>query len=56
MIALVVFGIAAPSIATVALMGAIPMTLAVFLVLFFGIETRKRRLEEITADELARAA
>jgi putative MFS transporter len=56
MIALVVFGIAVPSIATVALIGAIPMTLAVFLVLFFGIETRKRRLEEITADELARAA
>ena len=56
MIALVVFGIAAPSIATVALIGAIPMTLSVFLVFFFGIETRKRRLEEITADELARAA
>jgi MFS transporter, putative metabolite:H+ symporter len=55
-IALVVFGIAAPSIATVALIGAIPMTLAVFLVFFFGIETRKRRLEEITADEFARAA
>ena len=55
-IALVVFGIAAPSIATVALIGAIPMTLAVFLVFFFGIETRKRRLEEITADEFARVA
>ena len=56
MIALVVFGIAAPSITTVALIGAIPMTLAVVLVLFFGIETRKRRLEEITADAFARAA
>jgi putative MFS transporter len=55
-IALVVFGIAAPSIATVALIGAIPMSVAVFLVFFFGIETRKRRLEEITADEFARAA
>ncbi len=55
-IALVVFGIAAPSIATVALIGAIPMALAVLLVLLFGVETRKRRLEEITADELARAA
>ena len=54
--ALVVFGITAPSIATVALIGAIPMTLAVCLVFFFGIETRKRRLEEITADEFARAA
>jgi len=55
-IALVVFGIAAPSIPTVALIGAIPMVLAVLLVFFFGIETRKRRLEEITADEFARAA
>ena len=55
-IALVVFGIATPSIATVALMGAIPMALAVVLVFFFGVETRKRRLEEITADEFARAA
>ena len=55
-IAFVVFGIATPSIATVALIGAIPMTLAVILVFFFGIETRKRRLEEITADEFARAA
>jgi MFS transporter, putative metabolite:H+ symporter len=55
-IALVVFGITTPSIATVALMGAIPMTLAVVLVCFFGVETRKRRLEEITADEFARAA
>jgi hypothetical protein len=26
------------------------------LVLLFGIETRKRRLEEITRDEFARAA
>jgi MFS transporter, putative metabolite:H+ symporter len=55
-IALVVFGIAAPSIATVALIGAIPMAAAVILVSFFGVETRKRRLEEITADEFARAA
>jgi MFS transporter, putative metabolite:H+ symporter len=55
-IALVAFGITGPSIATVALIGAIPMTLAVVLVLLFGIETRKRRLEEITRDEFARAA
>jgi len=54
-IALVAFGIAAPSIAVVALMGAIPMTLAVVLMLLFGIETRKRRLEDITRDEFARA-
>lgn len=54
-IALVIFGIATPSIATVALMGAIPMTLAVLLTACFGVETRKRRLEEITAEELAHA-
>lgn len=47
-IALVVFGIATPSIATVALIGAVPMTLAVVLVVVFGVETRQRRLEDIT--------
>jgi len=55
-IALVVFGFAAPSISTIALIGAVPMTLAVILVLLFGVETQKRRLEDITADELARAS
>jgi MFS transporter, putative metabolite:H+ symporter len=55
-IGLVVFGIAAPSIATVAMIGAIPMALAVVLVLFYGIETRQRRLEEITAEELKATA
>ena len=54
-IALVVFGIATPSIVTVSLIGAVPMTLAVILVLFFGVETNKRRLEQITAEELTRA-
>jgi putative MFS transporter len=51
-ITLVSFGITAPSMPTVALIGAIPMTLAVILVAIFGVETCKRRLEEITADEL----
>ena len=51
-IALVVFGVAAPSISTVALIGAISMTLAAVLVAMFGIETRQRRLEDITADQL----
>jgi len=51
-IALVAFGIAAPSIATVALIGAVPLALAVALVAIFGVETRQRRLEEITAEEL----
>lgn len=53
-IALVAFDVAHPSITTVALIGAIPMALAALTVIFFGVETRKRRLEEITADELRR--
>ena len=55
MITLVVLGIATPSIATVALIGAIPMTLAVLLTVLYGVETRSRNLEDITAEELARA-
>ena len=55
-IALVAFGVAAPSISTVALIGAIPMALAVVLVAMFGVETRQRRLEEITAEELKLAS
>ena len=50
-ISLVSFGITVPSMSTVALIGAIPMTLSVILVAFFGVETCKRRLEDITADE-----
>lgn len=53
-IGLVTLGIAPPSIAQVALIGAIPMALAVLAIFVFGVETRKRRLEEITADELGR--
>ena len=55
-IALVASGIAAPSIATVAMIGAVPMAAAVILVAIFGIETRQRPLEQITAEELGRAA
>jgi putative MFS transporter len=51
-IGLVAFGITTPSISTVALIGAIPMSVAVILVMFFGVETRQRRLEEITAEQL----
>ena len=54
-IALVVFGIAAPSISTVALIGAIPMAVAVLLTMLYGVETRNRSLEDITGEELARA-
>lgn len=55
-IGLVAFGFTPPSISTVALIGAIPMALAVLAVTFFGVETRRRRLEEITVDESRRIA
>ena len=50
-IALVALGVAAPSIAGTSLMGTISMALAAFALLLFGVETRNRRLEEITAAE-----
>jgi MFS transporter, putative metabolite:H+ symporter len=50
-IALVILGVATPSIASTTLIGAIPMALAALGILLFGVETRKRRLEEITAAE-----
>lgn len=52
-IALVVAAVAPPSIAGTALLGGIPMALAALAVAFFGVETRQRRLEAITAEELA---
>ncbi len=52
-IALVVFAVAPPSIAATALIGAIPLILAALAIIFFGVETRKRQLEEITAEQLA---
>ncbi|MDQ3631554.1 MAG: MFS transporter [Actinomycetota bacterium] len=45
-----------PTIAGTALIGAIPMALAALAALVFGVETRRRRLEEITAREFDRAA
>jgi MFS transporter, putative metabolite:H+ symporter len=50
-IGLVAFGVAAPSIASTTLIGGLPMAVAALGILFFGIETRNRRLEEITAEE-----
>src|SRR5260221_3636191 len=50
-IALVALGVAAPSLAATTLVGAIPMALAALAILFFGVETRNRRLEQITAEE-----
>jgi putative MFS transporter len=51
-IALVASGVTVPSISTIALIGAIPMTLAVILVAIFGVDTCQRRLEDIAKDEL----
>lgn len=51
-IALVVAGTAPPSIATTALIGALPLALGALAMVLFGVETRRRRLEEITAEEL----
>ena len=51
-IGLVVVAVAPPSIATTAVIGAVPLVLAAIAVIFFGVETRKRKLEEITAEQL----
>ncbi|MHB1921863.1 MAG: MFS transporter [Chitinophagaceae bacterium] len=51
-IALVVVSVAPPSIATTALIGAVPLILATVAIIFYGVETKKRRLEEITAEQL----
>ncbi|TMK96302.1 MAG: hypothetical protein E6G40_12565 [Actinobacteria bacterium] len=51
-LAIVVAKIATPSISTTALFGAIPITLALLAVVAFGVETRKKQLERITAEEL----
>jgi putative MFS transporter len=55
-IGIVVVAVSPPSIAMAALIAAIPLAVAVLAVAWFGPETRKRRLEEITAEELAPAA
>jgi MFS transporter, putative metabolite:H+ symporter len=55
-IALVVAAVAAPSIRGTALIGGIPMVLAALGIALFGVETRKRRLEEITAEEIGAPA
>lgn len=52
-IALVVLAIAPPSIAATSLIGAVPLVLAAVSVGVFGVETRRRALEDITAEQLA---
>ncbi|HEX9312538.1 MAG TPA: MFS transporter [Actinomycetota bacterium] len=54
-IALVVFGIAIPSIRITAIWGGVTMALAAVAVAAYGIETRQKRLEQITAEELDHA-
>lgn len=51
-IALVLLAVAPPSIAGTALIGAIPLALATVFAALFGSETRKRQLEDITAEQL----
>ena len=51
-IALVAAAVAPPSIAGTALIGGIPLTLAAVALGLFGVETRKRQLEVITAEEI----
>ncbi|MEV0407219.1 MFS transporter [Actinoallomurus sp. NPDC050550] len=53
-IAVVVAGVALPSVRVTAALGAVPLVLAVLLAVFVTIETRSRRLEDITAAELGR--
>jgi len=55
-IALVVAAIAPPSIASTALIGGIPLALAALALGLFGVETRKRQLEAITAEEIGEPA
>jgi putative MFS transporter len=51
-IALVAASVAPPSLTGTALLGGIPLAAATVAVAVLGIETRKRRLEEITAEQL----
>lgn len=54
-IGVVAAALTTPTITGTALIGAIPMALAALAALFFGVETRRRRLEEITAAEFGTA-
>jgi putative MFS transporter len=51
-LALVVAAIAAPSVRMTAAFGALPMLLAVIVLIIYGPETRQKQLERITQEEL----
>ena len=55
-LAAVAAAVAAPSISVTALLGAVPLVGAIVLITFFGVETRKKALEQITAEELGEPA
>lgn len=52
-LSLVLIAFAAPSIRMTAVLGAVPMVAALIALVAFGPETRHKRLEEITAEELS---
>ena len=52
-LAAVAAAVAAPSISVTALLGAVPLIAAIILITVVGVETRKKGLEQITAEELA---
>ena len=49
---IVVLAIAAPSIRWTAVFGAVPLILAMIALVVFGVETKSKQLERITAEEL----
>jgi MFS transporter, putative metabolite:H+ symporter len=55
-LAAVAAAVAAPSISVTAALGAVPLVLAIVLIVLFGVETRNKALEQITAEELSIAA
>jgi putative MFS transporter len=54
-VGVVAAGVAPPSLRGAALLGAVPVALAALAVARYGLETRRRALEEITAVELREA-
>lgn len=54
-LATVAAAIAAPSIRSTVLIGVIPIILSIVALIVFGVETKKKQLERITAEELHEA-